>query len=73
MGITLDTQPLPLTVANVEEGDTIAFEETPDRVYLVTDVDQVNCRLIVDLVSGRVRNALYTEVCSKVDIASAIV
>ena len=78
MGITLDKQPLPITVEDVEGGDTIVFESEPDRVFLVTDLAQredgpANCRLIVDLVSGRVRNALYTEVCNKVNVASAIV
>ena len=77
MGITLDKQPLPITVEDVEGGDTIAFELEPDRVFLVTDLAQredgpANCRLIVDLVSGRARNALFTDVCSKVDIAATI-
>ena len=95
MSITLDKQPLPLTVADVEGGDTIAFEETPDRVFLVTTITldesapgwcsylstdltqredgSDNCRLIVDLVSGLACDAHFTEVCSKVNIASAIV
>ena len=36
MSITLDKQPLTLTVADVEGGDTIVFEDSPDRVFLVT-------------------------------------
>ena len=74
MSITLDKQkPLPLYVAELKGGDTIVFESDPDRVFLVTDTARPNCRLLVDLVIGRVRSAHFTEPCIRVDVESTIV